>query len=486
MNLQETRRDKSAIQRPLLLDKLPPHSIEAEQATLGCCLLDNFCWHEVQTVVGDKKEMFFDLRHQVIWESMQGKNDDLITVQQRIKDKGMLEQVGGLPYLSSLQDCVPSAANVSTYLGIIREKYLLRSMLKVCTDSVGKIWEHDGEVEALLDQVETDILAINNIRKTQEASPIGDSVSGVLEKIESYQANKGKVIGIPSGFAKLDFLLAGLHPSEVVIIAARPSEGKTALAMNIAESASMASNVPVGVFSMEMDKDAITFRAVCSRSEVDSMKAKHGDLDAEEIKRISKAAIEFRKAKLFIDDTPALTVNQVRARARRMVAKHGVKLLVIDYLQLMTSPKRKGEYNRQQEVSEISAGVKNLAKELKIPILLLSQLNRVIEKEKGRKPRLSDLRESGSIEQDADVVLMPYNPFPVEDDQEEPDEVDMNLLIAKNRNGVRNRSVNMVFRKKFTKFEEKRPKMPIIKQRPCKPAAGTEQGVQPWYNNELE
>jgi len=456
-------------------EQLPPHSIEAEASVLGCILQDKHCFHDVLNVVGDKKEMFYDLRHQVIWEVMDGKGD-IITIQQRIKDFGLLEQVGGIAYLTQIQDAVPSTANLSTYLEILKDKYLMRSMLKVCTEGVQKVKENTGAVDSLMDEIERDILAVNTTRKTQEAQSIGTAIDSVLEKIEQYQLNKGKIIGIPTGYQRLDFLLAGLHNSEVVIVAARPSEGKTALAMNIAEHASLACNVPVGVFSMEMDKEAITFRMVCGRAMVDSMKAKHGDLDADEVKAIAKAALEIKSAKLYIDDTPALTVNQVKARTRRMVSKFGIKLLVIDYLQLMSSPKRKGDNNRQQEVSEISAGVKNLAKELKMPIVLLSQLNRVIESEKGRKPRLSDLRESGSIEQDADVVLMPYNPNP-STEEDESDEIEMNLLIAKNRNGVRNRSVQMLFRKKFTKFEEAKIKLPKV-------APAKERCEQPktWYN----
>jgi len=445
----ETKRTKAATNGHL--DRLPPHDVLCEEALIGCMLLDRVCYNEVKESL-HVKEAFYSLPCQIAFENLDERTD-LIGLQSRLKDKQLLEPVGGIAWLSQCQDSVSSVANLPYWLGIVREKYLLRRMIQTGTEVVGRCFDFSGEIDTLMDEVERDILAVAATRKTQDATLIADCIQPTLDRIEYFRTNKGKVIGVPTGYHKLDFLMAGMRESEVIIIAARPSEGKTALAMNIAEHASISLGLPVGVFSLEMDKDAITFRMLCGRASVDSMKAKHGELEQEEMSRIAAAAGQVRKSQLFIDDTPGLTLNQVKGRARRMFQKHHIRLLIVDYLQLMSCPKRKGDFNRQQEVSEISCGIKTLAKELKIPILLLSQLNRVIEKEKGRKPRLSDLRESGAIEQDADVVLMPYNPKPCSDDEEEGEEIQMNLLIAKNRNGPRNRLVPLTFKKVFCRFE---------------------------------
>lgn len=456
-DLKQTKRQKTSLDTRPTIDRLPPHSHEMEQGVLGCILIQPSCYLDAKEKIHDK-EVFYDIRHQMIWESLDEKQD-IITLQQRLKDKGELEHVGGIPYLSQIQNCVPSAANLSYYLDSLYEKYLLRKMISVCTEVVGRAYDYSGEVEALMDEVERDILKINTQRQIKDVGIIGDCIQRVTEKIDYFQQNKGKVTGITTGFGKLDMLTAGLKGGEAIIVAARPGCGKTSVAMNIAERSAIALGLPVGVFSMEMDKDALTFRMLCGRAGVDSKKAQRGDLSQEEMSAIVRAAGEVRKAPIYVDDTPALTINQLRARGRRLWQKYHIKLLVIDYLQLMSCPKKKGDYNRQQEIGEISAGVKSLARECNIPIILLSQLNREIEKDKGRKPRLSDLRESGNIEQDADVVFMLYQPDKKKEDEEgehDLDHVPINLLIAKQRNGPSDRIIPLTFHKIFTRFEERK------------------------------
>jgi replicative DNA helicase len=455
-DLKQTKR-----QRPVpepSLERLPPSAPDMERGVLGCILLDPKCYLDAKERIVSQ-DSFYCLPHQIIWDSLDEKTDFII-LQQRLKDKGLLDQVGGIPYLSQLQDAVPSAANLSYYLDIIHEKYLLRKMLSVCTEIAGRVYDYEGEPEKLLDEVERDILKINEHRQSTSTGIIGDCIQRVQEKIEYYHANRGKITGITTGFPKLDVLTAGLKGGEAIIVAARPGAGKTALAMNIVERAAIELQLPVGVFSLEMDKDALTFRMLCGRAGVDSKKAQRGDLTPDEFKSITDAARKVRKAPIFVDDTPGLTINALRARGRRLWQKYAVRLIVIDYLQLMSCPKKKGDYNRQQEIGEISAGVKSLARECNIPIILLSQLNREIEKEKGRKPRLSDLRESGNIEQDADLVLMLYSPKAKKDEDEEGehdlDHVPINLLIAKQRNGPSDRIVPLTFHKIFTRFEERK------------------------------
>lgn len=439
-------------------DRLPPHDEACEEAIIGCMLLDRASYAEVKEALG-VKEAFYSLPCQVAFENFDEKTD-FVVLQSRLKDKGLLEQVGGIMWLSRCQESVVSTANLPWWLGIVRDKFVIRKLLQTCTETVAKIYEHNGEVDALLDEVEKDVLAIAHNRETKDAGLIGDCIERVQEKIEYFHQNKGKITGITTGFGKLDILTAGLKGGEAIIIAARPGCGKTAVSMNIAERAAIELGLPVGVFSMEMDKDALTFRMLCGRASVDSKKAQLGDLTAEQFKSIAEAAKCVRKAPLYIDDTPALTINQLRARARRMWQKHQIKLLVIDYLQLMSCPKKKGDYNRQQEIGEISSGVKSLARELNIPIILLSQLNREIDKDKGRKPRLSDLRESGNIEQDADLVLMLYSPAKSKQEEDEGehdlDHMPINLLIAKQRNGSSDRIIPLTFHKVFTRFEDRK------------------------------
>jgi replicative DNA helicase len=458
-DLKQARRRKPASAAPRI-DRLPPHSIEAEQGVLGCVLLSpNDCMGECITKLKSAADTFYDLRHQTIYATMQEMYDardavDLLTLQQRLRDRKQLDGVGGLTYLSSLADAVPSAANLEFYLEIIREKYLLRRLILTCTDMVGRVYEHEGEVDALLDEAERDILGVVESGVDESHSDIKDLVHKAINTIEEYHSRQGMLTGISTGFMDFDKMTTGLHPGEMIVIAARPSMGKTSLAMNIVEHVALELGLPVGVFSLEMTSESLVLRMLCCKARVNLRDAREGFFSERDFPRLTQVAGKLSKAPLLIDDTSGLSILQLRAKARRMHAQHGLKLLVIDYLQLLNSTGRRAQENRQQEISEISSGIKALAKELKVPVIVLSQLNRELEKDKNRKPRLSDLRESGAIEQDADLVGLLYKPSSEDEEgaAEESEGVPVNLLIAKQRNGPTG-DVNLTFLKSFTRFE---------------------------------
>ena len=382
---------------------------------------------------------------------------DVITLQQRLKDKQLLEAVGGIAYLASLPDAVPSAANLSYYLNIAQEKYLLRRMIRTCTDVVGRVYDYEGEVDALMDEVERDILRISESRVQSSTDTIKDLVKKAINTIEDFHQRQGMLTGIGTGFTDLDKMTSGFHGGEMVVIAARPSMGKTSLAMNIAEQVAIDQKLPVGVFSLEMTAESLVLRILCSRSRVNLRSVRDGFLAERDFPKLTGAAGKLANAPLYIDDSSGLSILQLRAKARRMSQQYGVKLFVIDYLQLLHSTARRAD-NRQQEIADISSGIKSLAKELNVPVIVLSQLNREMERDKSRKPQLSDLRESGAIEQDADVVGLLYKPLSKSenaDDEEnsgEQDAVPINLLIAKQRNGPTG-DVNLTFLKSYTRFE---------------------------------
>ena len=461
-DLQRAPRVKPAPAAAAKPDRLPPHSPEAEQGVLGCVLLaPKECVGECIAKFKRGAEVFYDLRHQTIFNAVVEMYDsreaiDLITLQQRLKNAQQLEQVGGLAYLATLPDTVPSAANLSYYLDIVHEKYLLRKMIQTCTDVVGRMYDYEGEVDELLDQVERDILRISESRVQSQTTAIKELVKQAITTIEDFHQRQGVLTGVGTGFTDLDKMTSGLHGGEMVVIAARPSMGKTSLAMNIAEHVAIEQRLPVGVFSLEMTAASLVLRMLCSRSRVNLRNVREGFLAERDFPKLTGSAGKLANAPLFIDDSSALSILQLRAKARRMAQQYGIKLFVVDYLQLLHSTSRRAE-NRQQEISDISSGIKSLAKELNVPVIVLSQLNREIEREKGRPPRLSDLRESGAIEQDADVVGLLYKPKGGGDDEEggtgvEEDAVPTNLLIAKQRNGPTG-DVNLTFLKSYTRFE---------------------------------
>jgi replicative DNA helicase len=463
-DLKKARRRKNISPADSIkLDRLPPHSPEAEMGVLGCALLSpNECLGEcIEKLKDSGAEFFYDLRHQTIYEMLAEMFNtrqaiDVITVQQKLKDKQLLEQIGGIAYLSQLQDSVPSAANLSYYLEIVREKFLLRKMIQTCTEVVGRVYDYEGEVDALMDEVERDVLRISESRAQDSVATTKDLVTKAIGTIENFFSRKGTLTGLATGYADLDRMTDGLHGQEMIVIAARPSMGKTSLAMNIVEHVVLELKLPVAVFSLEMGAEALILRMMCSIARVNLRSIREGFMSESDFPKLTSAAGKLANSKLFIDDSAGLSILQLRARARRLAQQHYVKLFVVDYLQLLHSTARRSQENRQQEISDISSGLKALAKELKVPVLVLSQLNREMERDKNRKPRLSDLRESGAIEQDADLVGLLYKPNAGDDEDgaaaEEADGLPVNLLIAKQRNGPTG-DINLTFLKNYTRFE---------------------------------
>jgi replicative DNA helicase len=406
-------------------------------------------------------EVFYDLRNQIIYAEMAMMYDarepiDFITLTQRLTDKKLLEQIGGIPYLNSLDDIAPIPANLGWYIDTVISKWLLRRLIHTCTDVVSRVYDFEGEnVDGLMDEVERDVLRISESRVAGKVNTIKELVKGAINTIEDYHQRGGALTGLSTGFMDLDKLTTGLHPAEMIVIAARPSVGKTSLAMNIAEAVAIDQKLPVGVFSLEMSASSLVLRILCSRSRVNMRNIREGFLAERDFPKLTGAAGKLANAPLFIDDASGLSILQLRAKARRMWQQFGIKLFVIDYLQLLHSESRKAE-NRQQEIADISSGIKALAKELEVPIIVLSQLNREVEREKGRAPRMSDLRESGAIEQDADLIGLLYRPSLGEDEDnsnEQSDAIPINLLIAKQRNGPANEDVHLTFLKTITRFE---------------------------------
>lgn len=458
------RRPETVAAAGARVDRLPPHSVEAEQGVLGCILLaPNECMGVCIERFKAGSEVFYDLRHRTVFNTLAQMYDgregiDLITLQQRLKNRQLLEEIGGIAYLSTLPDAVPSSANLSYYADIVQEKYLLRRMIQTCTEVVGRVYDYEGEVDALMDEVERDILRISESRVQGESATIKELVKRAITTIESFHQRQGALTGIGSGFTDLDRMTSGMHGGEMIVIAARPSMGKTSLAMNIAEHVAIGLKLAVGVFSLEMTSESLVLRMLCSQSRVNMRSVREGFLAERDFPKLTGAAGKLANAPLFIDDSSGLSILQLRAKARRMHQQYGVKLFVVDYLQLLHSTARRAE-NRQQEIADISSGIKSLAKELNVPVIVLSQLNRELEREKNRKPRLSDLRESGAIEQDADLVGLLYKPSSEEEESgsassAEEEAVPVNLLVAKQRNGPTG-DVELTFLRSYTRFESK-------------------------------
>lgn len=453
-----------------------PYSVEAEQGVLGCIILMP---RENMSKLGSKfkgkddiENIFYDLRNQTILKEMLEMTAlnipiDTLTLVQHLKDKQILDAAGGIAYISSLQDMTPSVLNIDYYLNIVREKYLLRSLVQICTSLSEDVFTGSERVETLLDRAEKEVLRINGEWGTSSTQDMESLVRESVQMIESFMQRKGELTGLATGFVDLDKLTSGLHGGEMIVIAARPSMGKTSLAMNIAEHVALELNKGVGIFSLEMTALSLVTRMLSSRAHLDMQKIRSGFVDAATLQSMGTECGRLAKAPIYIDDTPGLSILNLRSRARRM-AENGIQLFVIDYLQLLHSTSARADNNRQQEIAEISAGIKGLAKELNVPVIVLSQLNRDVEKDKNRPPRLSDLRESGAIEQDADLVMLIYRPENKDkkkkhgDDGEDAVEstapmgveenVAVQLIIAKQRNGPTG-SVDLIFRKSYTRFE---------------------------------
>ena len=353
---------------------------------------------------------------------------------QVLRDRNLLDSVGGAALVTNLFTFVPTAANVQYYLEIVRDKYILRQIISAATESVRRAYEEQDEVDSLLDEVEQKIFDVGEDRFKGQMLSMKDHAMQAIETIEKLYERKGSITGISTGFVEFDRMTSGLHPSEMVVIAARPSMGKTALAMNIAEFVAINEKLPVGVFSLEMSSQQLVQRLLCSRARVNLQRVRDGFLGERDFPSLTAAASKLAEAKIFIDDSASLSILELRAKARRLKAQQDVSLIIVDYLQLLRSTSRRAQDNRQLEISEISAGLKALAKDLKIPVIVVAQLNRQPEQRTGGKPRLSDLRESGSIEQDADLVMFIFREEVYK--QDDPDlQGRAEIIIAKQRNG---------------------------------------------------
>src|SRR5882724_2265586 len=445
------------------IHRTPPHSVEAEQGVLGSMFISprNAIAECVEKI---NEEYFYVPAHQTIYTVLvelwnAGQGIDLITFTQVLRDRNLLESLGGAAFVTNLFTFVPTAANVQYYLEIVRDKYILREIIAAATESVRRAYEEQDEVNNLLDEVEQRIFAVGEDRFKGQMLSMKEQVMSTLESIEKLFENKGAITGVSTGFRDLDKLTSGLHSSEMVVIAARPSMGKTALAMNIAEFVAVQLKLPVAIFSLEMSAQQLVQRMLCSRARVNLAKTRDGFLAEADFPKLTNAASKLAEAKIFIDDSAGLSILELRAKARRLKAQQEVQLIVVDYLQLLRSTSRRAQDNRQLEISEISAGLKGLAKELEIPIIVVAQLNRNPEIRTGSGkgvPRLADLRESGSIEQDADLVgLLVREEYYADSDEERTElEGKAELIIAKQRNGPIGQ-VKLTFLKDFTRFEDR-------------------------------
>lgn len=441
----------------------PPWSEEAELSVLGGMLIDGDAVSIALEHVDDAA--FYREGNRRIFRAMirlYGRGDviDAVTLADELKTAGELDAVGGMAYLAQLVDAVPTAANISYHCRILRDKGVLRHLIESATDIIQDAYEASGgEVDETLDRAEQRIFEIAQAEERGGFVRIKEVLRTTMDRIDELTQNPGALTGVPSGFRDLDRLTAGFQPADLIVLAARPSMGKTALALNIAQHAAIAEGVPVAVFSLEMSREALVQRMLCSESKVDSSRVRTGRLSNEDYTNLARGAGHLNTAPIWIDDTPALSPIELRAKIRRLHAEVGIGFVVLDYLQLMSGPSR--TENRQQEISAITRALKAIAKEVGIPLMALSQLSRAPEQREGNRPRLSDLRESGAIEQDADVVLFIFR----EEMHRSPQEIEekglagkAELIVGKQRNGPTG-SVDLYFHKAFTAFESvsKRP-----------------------------
>ncbi len=442
-----------------------PHDEEAERCLLGSLLLNGVAVNECIEKFASRDaelrgaEFFYKYGHQLVYRAMVDMTDkhepiDLVTVTQKLGGRKQLEEAGGADYITGLVNAVPTAANLEYFLKIVRQKYLLRRLIEVGTQIVTESYETTEESEELMDRIEKAIFDLSQEKHAKGVQSSQQVVKDAFLEIEDMIQRKGALTGLATGFPKLDRCTNGLRGGNVVVIAARPSMGKTSLAMNIVEHIAIHNTektAPVGVFSLEMSAVQLMMRMICSLAEVSTTRIQGGLIGEREIGALTAAAAKINKAKIWIDDTAGLTIMDLRARARRMKMNHQVEMLVVDYLQLMRGSSNRKSDNRQQEIADISGGLKALAKELNVPVIVLSQLNREVERREGGRPRLSDLRESGSIEQDADIVGLLARAKDDKDDEVLPPVLDVVLHVAKNRNGPQD-SVELMFKRDITRF----------------------------------
>ena len=436
------------------VDRMPPQNIDAEQAVLGAMLIKKEAIAEVSQLL--RPEDFYRDAHKIIYEAMlalfnRNEPADIVTVTNYLDKENKLDKVGGITFVTALANIVPTAANVNFHANIVREKADLRHLINTATDIAGMAYEATDDVSDVIDKSEKMIMEVANRQNVSAFTPMQEIVMETFDKINTLYESKGGLTGISCGFKDLDALTSGLQASDLILVAARPSMGKTAFTLNIAANVALKEKKTVAFFSLEMSKQQLVQRMLCSEGGIDSQKLKNADLSTEDWEKLVRTADKVSAAPLYIDDTAGITVNELRSKARRLKAEHGLDLIIIDYLQLMQGRSKGGSDNRQQEISDISRSLKAVARELNVPVIALSQLSRSVESRQIKRPMLSDLRESGSLEQDADIVMFLYR-----EDYYDPETANKNItevIVAKHRNGPVD-TVKMFFKKEFTRFND--------------------------------
>ena len=435
-----------------LIKRVMPHSIEAEQSVVGAMLMDKDAILTAAEIVSGQD--FYQTAYGVIFDSMvelfnEGKPVDLVTLQERLKEKDVPPEIASLEFVRDLVSAVPTSANVKYYAQIVADKSMLRKLIKLNDEISNTCYAGKEPLENILADTEKSIFDLLQNKGGQEFVPIKQVAINVLEKIEDAYKNQGTVTGIPSGFIDLDYKLSGFQPSDFILIAARPSMGKTAFVLNVVDYVSVRKNLPCMVFSLEMSKEQLVNRMLSMESNVDSQKLRTGTLTDSDWDAVVEGIGIIGNSKLIIDDTPGISISELRSKCRKMKLEYGLSIVIIDYLQLMSGSRKGGNDNRQQEISDISRSLKALARELHAPVIALSQLSRACETRTDHRPMLSDLRESGAIEQDADVVMFLYRDDYYNKDTDHPNEAE--VIIAKQRNGPIG-TVNLIWKPEYTKF----------------------------------
>jgi replicative DNA helicase len=435
----------------LYADRLPPQNIEAEQAVLGAIFLEPSSLTVASEVL--IPEDFYRAAHQKIFNAMlklndEGKVVDLVTVTEELAAAKLIEDTGGVSYLSELASSVPTAANIEYYARIVEEKALLRRLIRTATEIASDGYAREDEVEALLSEAEKNILAVAQRKNAGSFHNIKDVLVRTYDNIEEMHNRVGDITGISTGFAELDRMTAGFQRNDLIIVGARPSVGKTAFALNIAANVATKTGENVAIFSLEMGAEQLVMRMLCSEGNIDAQRLRTGSLTDDDWGKLTMAMGSLSNSGIFIDDTPGVRISDIRSKCRRLQQEHGLGMILIDYLQLILGSGRSGE-NRQQEVSEISRSLKQLARELKVPVIALSQLSRGVEQRQDKRPMMSDIRESGSIEQDADIVAFLYRDDYYDKESENKNIIE--IIIAKQRNGPTG-TVSLAFVKEYNKF----------------------------------
>jgi replicative DNA helicase len=432
------------------LEKLPPYNIEAEQAVLGAILLDNPAVHKALEIFDP--EDFYRKSHYKIFDAMlalldRGDVVDLLVLRDELDRRRELDEIGGPAYLAALVDQVPTAANIEFHAKIVHEKAIARSLLNASIEIATRCYDDSESVDDILADAEQKIFSISEGKIKRGFTPLSEIVEQGYKRIEELAERKSLVTGVPTGFIELDHITSGLQPSDLIIIAARPSMGKTSLCLNIAQYVGVKEQIPTAVFSLEMSKEQLGVRLLCAEARLNSQNVRIGNIEGDDWDRLAHAVAILSNAPIFIDDTPAITILEMRAKAKRLMLEKGLGMVIVDYLQLMQTRTR--HENRQQEITEISRSLKALAKEMNVPVVALSQLSRAVEQRTDKRPQLSDLRESGAIEQDADVVMFIYRPeiYGIEGTDGLAE-----LIIGKQRNGPVG-SMQLAFVKEYTRFE---------------------------------